>query len=233
MQTVSVQTTNNHLVVSQDSEMASNEEILDICPTLVHFVATLEQQFLTIDDLLTKEAINPFMDDILKDIVAVHVSFDKTPLFVLTLMSTHHSTPEPIVPMMIEPCIDWFQCFDSNDEFCATLRRNMDASPVLLHYINDGDGNSNVKREDLFDGSASGLSKILLSLDAMNSKPFEPLWIICCVLCTPSSHETLHLTSQDHGEIFTDQSQKFVDQLSVFDIEENDGYGSDPLVLEC
>ena len=117
----------------------------------------------------------------------------------------------------------------------------MELSPVLRNCINDGDGSSNAKREDLFDGSASGVSKVLLSiplgaLDAMNSKPFEPLWIICSVFCAPSSHETLRLTSQDHGEIFTDQSQKFVDRISVLDIaaknQENDGYGSDPLVLE-
>ena len=125
-QTVGMQTADNHSLVSRDSETASDKEILDICPTLVHFVATLEQQFLTIDDLLAEEAVDPFMDDATaKDIVAAHVSFDKTPLFDLALTSAHHSTLEPIVsaPMMIEPCIDSLQCIDGDDEFCATTEK--------------------------------------------------------------------------------------------------------------
>jgi hypothetical protein len=35
----------------------------------------------------------------------------------------------------------------------------MELSPALRNCINDGDGNSNAKREDLFDGSASSVSK--------------------------------------------------------------------------
>lgn len=67
--------------------------------------------------------------------------------------------------------------------------------------------------------------------------PFAPLWIIFSVMCAPSSHKTLlRVTSQDHGEIFTDQNQKFVDRISVLDIaaknQRNDGYSIDPLVLE-
>ena len=190
--------------------MASDEEISDICPTLVHFVATLEQQFLTIDDLLADEAVDPFMDDATaKDIVAAHVSFDKTLLFDSIFTSAHHSTLEPIVsaPMMIEPRLDSLQCIDGDDEFCPTTRRNTDDAAVLL-------------------------SIPLGALDTTNSNPFEPLWIICSVLCAPSSHETLRLTSQDHGEIFTDQSQKFVLDIATENQENDDAYGSDPLVLE-
>ena len=209
-ETLGVQTSDDHSLVSRDSKMASDEEISDICPTLVHFVATLEQQFLTIDDLLADEAVDPFMDDATaNDIVAAHVSFDKTLLFDSIFTSAHHSTLEPIVsaPMMIEPRLDSLQCIDGDDEFCPTTRRNTDDAAVLL-------------------------SIPLGALDTTNSNPFEPLWIICSVLCAPSSHETLRLTSQDHGEIFTDQSQKFVLDIATKNQENDDAYGSDPLVLE-
>jgi hypothetical protein len=33
---------------------------LDICPTLVNFIATLEQWFITIDNLLDEEDIDPY-----------------------------------------------------------------------------------------------------------------------------------------------------------------------------
>jgi hypothetical protein len=118
----------------------------------------------------------------------------------------------------------------------------MELSPALRNCINDGDGNSNAKREDPFDGSASSVSKEQLCIplgahDTRNSMPFAPLWIIFSVMCAPSRHKTLLcVTSQDHGEIFTDRNQKFVDRISVLDIaaknQRNDGYSIDPLVLE-
>jgi hypothetical protein len=43
--------------------MTTDEEISRICPSLIHFVVTLEQQFITIDDLLTEEAVDPFTDN--------------------------------------------------------------------------------------------------------------------------------------------------------------------------
>jgi hypothetical protein len=106
---------------------------LDICPTLVHFVATLEQQFLTIDDLLGEEAIDTSVGDATaKDIVTMNVSLDKTPFFELAFMTTHHSTLELTVStsMRTEPCVDSLQCVDDGDEFCATstMRRNTDAA---------------------------------------------------------------------------------------------------------
>jgi hypothetical protein len=93
----------------------------------------------------------------------------------------------------------------------------MELSPVLWNCTNDGNGNSNAKIEDPFVGSASGVSKERLCIplsahETRNSMPFAPLWIIYSVMCAPSSHKTLlHVTSQDHGEIFTDRNQKFVD----------------------
>jgi hypothetical protein len=39
---VGVQTANDRLLVSQDSETTTDEEILHICPSLIHFVMTLE-----------------------------------------------------------------------------------------------------------------------------------------------------------------------------------------------
>jgi hypothetical protein len=57
---VGVQTANDHLLVSRDSKMTTEEEISHICPSLIHFVMTLEQQFITVDDLLTEEAVDLF-----------------------------------------------------------------------------------------------------------------------------------------------------------------------------
>jgi hypothetical protein len=63
IENVGVQTADNHLLVSRDSETTTDEEILHICPSLIHFVMTLEQQFITIDDLLTEEALDLFTDN--------------------------------------------------------------------------------------------------------------------------------------------------------------------------
>jgi hypothetical protein len=60
---VGVQTADDRLLVSRDSETTTDEKISHICPSLIHFVITLEQQFITIDDLLTEEAVDPFMDN--------------------------------------------------------------------------------------------------------------------------------------------------------------------------
>jgi hypothetical protein len=57
-----MQTANDSLV-SRDDETASDDKSLDICPTLVNFIATLQQQFITIDNLLDEEDVDPFMDD--------------------------------------------------------------------------------------------------------------------------------------------------------------------------
>jgi hypothetical protein len=55
----------------------------------------------------------------------------------------------------------------------------MELSPALRNCINDGDGNSNAKREDPFDGSSSCVSKEQLCIplgarDTRNSMPFAP-----------------------------------------------------------
>jgi hypothetical protein len=51
-------------IVSWDDETASDVKNSDICPTLVNFIATfLEQRFITIDNLLDEEDVDPFMDD--------------------------------------------------------------------------------------------------------------------------------------------------------------------------
>jgi hypothetical protein len=49
-----MQTANDSLV-SRDDETASDDKNSDILPTLVNFIATLEQQFITIDNLLDEE----------------------------------------------------------------------------------------------------------------------------------------------------------------------------------
>ena len=231
---VGVQTADDHLLVSRDSETTTDEEILHICPSLIHFVVTLEQQFITIDDLLTEEAIDPFTDNATaKDVIAKH--YEPQDIFA----DPPSSCPEVPIGILME------------------------LSPALRNCINDGDGNSNAKREDPpFNGP-------LGACDTRNSMPFAPLWIIFSVMCVPSSHKTLlrvtsqdhgdktllRVTSQDHGEIFTDRNQKFVDRISVLDIaiftdrnqkfinrisvldiaaknQKNDGYSIDPLVLE-
>jgi hypothetical protein len=48
IENVGVQTADDHLLVSRDSETTTDEEISHICPSLIHFVMTLEQQFITI-----------------------------------------------------------------------------------------------------------------------------------------------------------------------------------------
>jgi hypothetical protein len=176
IENVGVQTADDHLLVSRDSETTTDEEISHICPSLIHFVVTLEQQFITIDDLLTEEPVDPFTDNATaKDVI------------------TASPSSCPAVPIGIL----------------------MELSPALRNCINDGDGNSNAKREDPFDGSSSCVSKEQLCIplgarDTRNSMPFAPLWIIFSVMCAPSSHKTLLcVTSQDHEEIFTDQNQKF------------------------
>jgi hypothetical protein len=63
IENVGMQTADDRLLVSRDSETTTDEEISHICPSLIHFVMTLEQQFITIDHLLTEEALNPFTDN--------------------------------------------------------------------------------------------------------------------------------------------------------------------------
>jgi hypothetical protein len=99
--------------------MTTDEEISHICPSLIHFVVTLEQQFITIDDLLTEEAVDPFTDNATaKDVViAACIQLDTSLLFDSTI--AHHLTLEPIVfdiNMMIEPHVDPLQCIDNDLE---------------------------------------------------------------------------------------------------------------------
>jgi hypothetical protein len=70
-----MQTANDSLV-SRDDETGSGDKNLDICTTLVNFIATLEQQFITIDNLLDEEDIDPFMDDEIESVMTVLI--DKT-----------------------------------------------------------------------------------------------------------------------------------------------------------
>jgi hypothetical protein len=63
IENVGVQTADDRLLVSRDSKMTTDEEILHICPSLIHFFVTLEEQFITIDDLLTEEAVDLFTDN--------------------------------------------------------------------------------------------------------------------------------------------------------------------------
>jgi hypothetical protein len=53
--------------------MVSGDKNSDICPTLVNFIATLEQQFITIDDLLDEENVDPFMDDEIELVMTVSI----------------------------------------------------------------------------------------------------------------------------------------------------------------
>ena len=147
------------LLVSGDSKAATDEEILDVCPSLVNLVATMEQQFLTIDDLMNEEAVNLFMDGAMGQDVSSWGAWNQYEFFPLS------------------------------------------------------------------------------ACNSMNPMFFDPLWVICSVLCDPSSHEMLRLLPQDHGESFTDQNQcqKSINRISVLDTaynQENDGYGSAPIVLE-
>jgi hypothetical protein len=65
-----MQTTLDSLV-SWDDETASGDKNLDICPTLVNFIATLGQQFITIDNLLDEEDVDPFVDDEIELVMTV------------------------------------------------------------------------------------------------------------------------------------------------------------------
>jgi hypothetical protein len=94
------------------------------------FAVTLEQQFITTDDLLTEEAVDPFTDNAMaKDVIAACIQLDTSLLF--DSMIAHHLTLEPIVfdiNMMIEPHIDPLQCIDNDEDFCATMGRDTDAA---------------------------------------------------------------------------------------------------------
>jgi hypothetical protein len=61
-------------LVSQDDETASGDKNLDICPTLVNFIATLEQRFITIDNLLDEEDVDPFMDNEIESVTTVLIN---------------------------------------------------------------------------------------------------------------------------------------------------------------
>ena len=63
--------TANDSLVSQDDETASGDKNSDICPTLINFIATLEEQFIIIDNLLDEEDIDPFMDDEIELVMTV------------------------------------------------------------------------------------------------------------------------------------------------------------------
>jgi hypothetical protein len=80
-----MQTANDSLV-SRDDETASDDKSLDICPTLVNFIATLQQQFITIDNLLDEEDVDPFMDDESCELVMT-VLIDETSVICQTLMA--------------------------------------------------------------------------------------------------------------------------------------------------
>jgi hypothetical protein len=61
-------------LVSQDDKTALGDKNSDICPTLVNFVATLEQWFITIDNLLDEEDVDPFMDDKIESVMTVLIN---------------------------------------------------------------------------------------------------------------------------------------------------------------
>jgi hypothetical protein len=79
-----MQTANDSLV-SRDDETASDDKNLDICPTLVNFIATLQQRFITIDNLLDEEDVDPFMDDESCELMTVLI--DETSVICQTLMA--------------------------------------------------------------------------------------------------------------------------------------------------
>jgi hypothetical protein len=58
-------------LISWDDKTTSGDKNSDICPTLVNCIATLEQRFISIDNLLDEEDINPFMDDEIELVMTV------------------------------------------------------------------------------------------------------------------------------------------------------------------
>jgi hypothetical protein len=61
-------------LVSWDDKTASGDKNSDICPTLLNFVATLEQRFITIDNLLDEEDVDTFMDDEIELVMTVLIN---------------------------------------------------------------------------------------------------------------------------------------------------------------
>jgi hypothetical protein len=121
-----VQTADDHLLVSRDSETTTDEEISHICPSLIHFVVTLEQQFITIDDLLTEEAINPFTDNATDPFDGSASSVSKEQLCIpLSARDTRNSMPFAplwiIFSVMCAPPFDfsgsWGDFHRSNDGY--------------------------------------------------------------------------------------------------------------------
>jgi hypothetical protein len=112
IENVGVQTANDRLLVSRDSETTTDEEISHICPSLIHFVMTLEQQFITIDDLLTEEAIDPFTDNAMDPFDGSASSVSKEQLCIpLGAHDTRNSMPFPplwiIFSVMCAPPCDF------------------------------------------------------------------------------------------------------------------------------
>jgi hypothetical protein len=68
-----MQTANDSLV-SRDDKTASGDKNLDISPTLVNFIATLEQLFITIDNLLDEQDVDLFMDDEIESVMTVLIN---------------------------------------------------------------------------------------------------------------------------------------------------------------
>jgi hypothetical protein len=123
---VGVQTADDHLLVSRDSETTTEEEISHICPSLIHFVMTLEQQFITVDDLLTEEAIDPFTDNATDPLDGSASSVSKEQLCIpLSVHDTRNSMPFAplwiIFSVMCAPPCDfsgsWGDFHRSNDGY--------------------------------------------------------------------------------------------------------------------
>jgi hypothetical protein len=64
----------NQSLVSQDDKTASGDKNSDISPTIVNFIATLEQLLITIDNLLDEQDVDLFMDDEIESVMTVLIN---------------------------------------------------------------------------------------------------------------------------------------------------------------
>jgi hypothetical protein len=116
-----MQTANDSLV-SRDDETASGDKNLDICTTLVNFIATLEQQFITIDNLLDEEDIDPFMDDEIELVMTVLI--DET-------SKSHMSSVYGLIVARLPTSLDDSQEMRSDDDTISSL------FPEVVEFVMD------------------------------------------------------------------------------------------------
>jgi hypothetical protein len=94
---------------------------IDICLTLVNFIATLEQRFITIDDLLDEEDVDLFMDDEIESVMTVLI--DKS-------SKSHMSSVYGLIVARLPTSLDDSQEMSDDDTISSLF-------PVVVEFVMD------------------------------------------------------------------------------------------------